>query len=172
MQLKTFLVLFLCALVVACNKKNEKLTGTRVCIDTELHPYFWQYSYDSVATVIARVYFKDSLFDQLIDERTLKTDSVTGSGQHNILFSLNMKDSFDYELILPLPGDTFRISQITMDPRSETYEYNNGDRNPGPVFCLNYFHSDEMKVTWNGQPAKANFSGLSPYNHTLVAFTK
>ncbi len=156
----------------ACNKKAEKLTGTRVCIDTQLYPYFWQHSYDSVATVIARVYFKDSLFDRVINESTLKTDSVTGSGRYNVLFALNMKDSFDYELILPLLGDTFRISQITMDPRSVTYQYNYGDRNPGPAFCLNDFHSDEMKVTWNGQPAKANFSGLEPGHAYLVYFTK
>lgn len=170
MQLKTFLVLFLCALVVACNKKNEKLTGTRVCIDFSLYPYFPGHDYDSVAMVIARKYFKDSSFAQLLAEDSLITDSV--AGRSNVLFALDMKDSFDYELILPLLRDTFRISRITMDPRSETYQYNKGDHNPGPVFCTNYFHSGEMKVVWNGQPAKVNFDIQWPGHAYLVYFTK
>lgn len=119
---------------------------------------------------MCRKYVKDGVFDSLLSEQVVPIDSYfTFYDTHNLLHSFELTPGFDFEIILPLVRDTYRISHIDVTPKTITYQCKKGDRYTGPhVFCMNDFYAGRMLVTRNNVKDTFTLAVQDPGNVHLM----
>ncbi len=163
--------------LTACHKTTSSTYNKIItCGDQYLYARFSGYQDTELSSAIVRTYVKDSAFSTLVSE---EIDTIShkgwGDGYHNVLEQLVMAQKYDYEIILAGVNDTFRISHITMPPRSETSNCYADDTHVRcvPEYCFNPVQLEKIYLTKNGQPdTPVGSNSFAPGASELLIFRR
>lgn len=162
------IAIFICSCVKKSN--NPQCTENYNCIDPALHPYFLGYTQLETDSILCRKYVKSTSFATLLDMAYFPADSVFYQ-YRNVLFSYNLSEGFDYELIIPATSDTYRISNLVFKDTLNTVTGSCSGMGYNNYVCLNNF--DSIYVTRNGiLDTPVRLTMYTPGNGYLIELKK
>jgi len=157
---------------VACKKQtaDRQCTENSNCIDPALHPYFLGYTQHEADRILCKKYEKNTNFATLLDTAYVSTDSAFYQ-YSNVLFSYNVGEGLDYELIIPATSDTYRISNLVFKDTFNTVTGSCSGMGYNNYVCLNNF--DSIYVTRNGiLDTPVRLTMYNPGNGYLIELKK
>ncbi|MBS1587303.1 MAG: hypothetical protein JSS82_17345 [Bacteroidetes bacterium] len=157
-------ILLLFTIVNAACHKSRTVDCSSTCFDPDYGTEFHGYQYSEVDTIIFRKYKKDSSFTTLLSEAMYTVDTNAGK---KTLTAAMLTTAYDYELILPGAGDTYRISRLNTDQRVEAHQCE--EDHVRHFDCENYLRFSDLLVTRNGRAYTGyNFDAYYYFASNLV----